>query len=202
MDFEEMKVIWDTQEERPMYALNEAALHENIRKSAGHFKRLVVFFETVLMGVAVGLSVFYVIDPLLHGQNYDRLVSAAILAGAAVYFFFGIRRRWQHETEFDLSLLGDLNKALWQIEHHIARSRAIRWSFIVPFSLAAVIDFAFPLHDHKPVWLILLFLLLMAVSAWGVEYEIRCFYLPKKRKLESLRDLLVSPGDPSEETAA
>ena len=56
-------------------------------------------------------------------RDYDRLLSAAILLAEAMYFFIGIRRRWKRETEFDQSFLGDLNKALWQVEYEIAGLR-------------------------------------------------------------------------------
>ena len=191
MDFEEMKVIWDTQNEEPLYAFDEAALHQSVRKKARGFKRLVVFFEAVMMVVALGGSVLYVIEPLRDGQDYHRFVSAAIFLAAATHFFIGIRRRWQRETGFDQSLLRDLNKALWQVDYHISRSRAIRWWFIFPCVLGISIDFVFRL-DFRLVWIWLLFLLLMAVATWGIEKEIRCLYLPKKRRLEALRDKLVA----------
>ncbi|CAN5476260.1 hypothetical protein BH18VER2_BH18VER2_14890 [soil metagenome] len=32
MEFAEMKVIWDSQNEEPLYAMNEAALHATVQR--------------------------------------------------------------------------------------------------------------------------------------------------------------------------
>jgi hypothetical protein len=191
MDFEEMKVIWDTQNAEPLYAVNEQALRQSVRRKTRRLNRLIVFFEAAVIAGTVGLSAFYIAIPLLRGQQYERFVSAAILLGAAAYFFAGIAHRRRREAEFEPSLLGDIDKALWQVRHHVSRARGIRWSILVPFCVAMVIDWIFPLGESRKGWLVLLTLLLMALTAWGVEYEIRSCYLPKERRLEALRKMLV-----------
>lgn len=189
MDFEEMKVIWDTQNEETLYAINQEALHASIRRKASGFKRLVLFFEIATMLVTLSMSLVYIVEVLVKRSEYHQLLSAAILLAAATRFFVGIRRRRQREAEFEPSLLGDLNKALWQVDYHIARARAFRWGFIFPFVLAVSIDVAFNLNTWF-IWFWLVFLAWMAIATWGIEKEIRFFYLPKKRKLESLREML------------
>ncbi|WP_457652897.1 hypothetical protein [Rhodocaloribacter sp.] len=149
-----------------------------------------------MVAVPLGLSVFYITQVLIDGQNYDRLVSAAILLATAAFFFAGIRHRWQRERTFEPTLLGDLNKALWEIEYQTARARRLRWTYILPFCLAVLIDFAFPLHEPKAVVPFLLFLALMMAASWAIEYEIRCWYAPKQRKLTALQEILTTPGEP------
>jgi len=191
MDFEEMKVIWDNQNKEPLYAVNERALHNSVRRRARSFKRLVLFFEAAVFVSMFGLGVFYAITPLLRGQQYERFVSSAILLATAAYFFAGITYRRRREAEFESTLLGDIDKALWQVRNHVSRARGLRWSLIGPCCLAIAIDWIFPLGEIRQAWLFLFFFLLMATSAWGIEYEIRCWYLPKQRKLEALRNTLV-----------
>lgn len=191
MDFEEMKMIWDTQNAEPLYAVNERALRHSVRGKTRRLKRIILFFEAAVMVTTVGLSVLYFTSPLLRGQQYERFVSAAILLGAAAYFFVGISRRRRREAEFESSLLGEIDKGLWQVRHHVSRARGVRWSLLMPLCLAVVIDWVLPVGDARLGWPFLLFLLLMALSAWGIEYEIRYCYLPKERKLGALRKMLV-----------
>ena len=191
MDFEEMKMIWDTQNNEPLYAVNERALHQSVRRKSRRFKQLVVFFEFVVCLNIFGLGAFYAVTTLLRGQQYERLASAAILLATAAYFVVGITYRRRREAEFESTLLGDIDNALWQVRNHVSRARALRWSLIVPCSLAVAIDWIFPLGEFRQGWLFLLFFLLMATSAWGIEYEIRCWYLPRQRNLEALRNTLV-----------
>lgn len=190
MDFDDMKMIWDTQNDAPLYAIDEAALHANVRRKARGFKRIVLSFEFLMTGTALFLVVLFLRDPILHGASYDQVLSAALILGAAAYFFVGIWRRKRGETAFPATLLGDLDRALWQVEYHMARSRAIRWSFIVPMCLALTIDALIPFEGQVLFTLLLPFYIFMGAAAWGVEYEIRCWYLPKHRKLTALRELL------------
>jgi hypothetical protein len=190
MDFEEMKKIWDTQNDAPLYAVDESALRRGVRRKARQFKQFIVFFEAVVMVMMLGLAVFYVASSFSRGQH-DRLVSGAILLGTAANFVLQIRRRRRGEARFDVSLLGDIDKSLWQVRNHISRARGLRSSLIAPMCLAVVIDWVFPVSGFQWSWLFPLFLALMALSAWGIEYEVRCWYLPKTRNLEALRKILV-----------
>ncbi len=190
MDFEDMKIIWDTQNDAPLYAIDEAALHASVRRKARGMKRIVVFFEWVMMGTALFLAVVFLKDPLLYGEDFDRLGSAAILVGAAAYFVVTVWRRWRHEATFDRSLRGDLDRALWQVENHIARSRAVRWSFIVPLCLALTLDLLIPFRGNLILTMLVPFYIFMGAALWLTEYEIRCWYQPRLRKLTALRELL------------
>ena len=39
MNFEDLKVIWDSQADAPMYAVNEEGLHALLRQHTAHFTR-------------------------------------------------------------------------------------------------------------------------------------------------------------------
>jgi hypothetical protein len=190
MDFEEMKMIWDAQKAEPLYAINEAALHQSVRRKARRFKGLIVFFESAVIAGAAGPGAFYAAAALLRGQH-ARLVPAAILLGAAAFFALGIKRRRQREAEFESSLLGDIDKALWQVRHHMSRARGLRWTVIAPMCAAVAVDWLFLPGGQVLRWPFVLFVLIMALAARGIEYEIRCLYLPKERQLEALHKMLV-----------
>lgn len=190
MEFEEMKKIWDTQNDKPLYAVDEGALRRSVQRNARHFTRFIVFFEATVMAVMVGLGAFYIVVARSQAQ-YERLVSGAILLAVAAVHLVETKRRRRGEAQFEPSLVGDIDKSLWQVRNHVSRARGLRWSLIAPMCLAVIIDWVFPLGNFRWSWLLPLFLLLMALSAWGIEYEIRCWFLPKERKLEAVRKVLV-----------
>ena len=43
MEFEEMQVIWNSQDEEPLYALNEAGLRAILRDKSRRFGPVIVF---------------------------------------------------------------------------------------------------------------------------------------------------------------
>ncbi len=201
MDLDAMKVIWDTQTDAPLYAINEQTLRRTIQGKARRFKRLVLFFEAIMLVVMLGLGGYYLAYPFLAGTHIHRLVAGLISLGAATYFFLGIRHRWRQEMSFPNTLLGDLDRALWQVRYHIARSLHIRWSLIAPMCLAVSIDAVFAIDSLARLGVLAAFLGLMGVATWGIRYEIACLYAPRERHLTNLRTNLVDtphPSDPPE----
>lgn len=189
MNFEEMKVIWDSQNEEPMYAINQTALRASIKRKTRGFKRLVLFFEFVMILASFGGGAVFLLKPLIEGTNYHQIISALIFFGASMIFFKSIIRRGKTEGAFEQTLLGDLEKALWQVKHHISRSRSLRLGFILPCCIAVLIDFGFEFHVDR-IWMVVLFLVLLGAATLGIEKEIRHCYMPRLQKLETLKETL------------
>ena len=45
MNFEDLKVIWNSQADAPMYAVNEEGLHALLRQNTAHFTRVTDVFS-------------------------------------------------------------------------------------------------------------------------------------------------------------
>ena len=190
MDFKEMKVIWDSQNDEPLYAINQEGLRRTIRQKARNFKRYVLLFEVIMTSVALLMAGMYIKDPLLQGEHPHRLASGFMLFGAFVYFSLSIFRRMRREQSFDSSLFGDLEKAIWQVDYHISRTIGLRLGFIIPMMLAFVLDAVF-LYTARPIWMYVCAFSVMGAAYWAIDREVRCMYHPQKRKLEALREKLV-----------
>ena len=65
MEFEDMKVIWDSQSDEPLYAVDEDGLQAMLRKKAQEFKRLVFWQEAQ----TYGSSLFVVVIISVIGQS-------------------------------------------------------------------------------------------------------------------------------------
>jgi len=53
MEFEEMQVIWDSQTEQPMYALDVDAMHRKIKRKARKIERSINLNEIGLMVICI-----------------------------------------------------------------------------------------------------------------------------------------------------
>ncbi len=152
MDFEEMKGIWDSQNEEPLYALNETALHAMVRRRSEHVHRCAAHshrFE-ILTGAAFGIGMF-VITGILAWSDPAGLIThswikvpptggdLAVLAfcGAiwiyyASYMWGARQRQLRREEDFASTLRGDLDRALAHLEFQIRMARSIVWWGLVP----------------------------------------------------------------------
>lgn len=188
MEFEEMKVIWDNQNNEKLYVIDEEALYGQIRRKSRSVNRLLEIVEWVMIGINLLVGAFLTADVLVdRGPAYEY-------AFPALYFlYFGIavyaqRRRKQVEQGFAPTLIGELDKALWQVNQLIRQSRRMILWYLLP--IVAVGSIILWLND-KPLW-VLAMLLLLPATYFASGWEINKFYLPKKRSLESLRETILA----------
>ena len=105
---------------------------------------------------------------------------------------FVLRRR-NREHGFGPSLLGDLDRALSQVDYHIARARTFHWWFMLPAFVIILVSFV-TAEPAKSPWLWLGIAACFAASNFLVRWELRCTHLPRKRDLEALRSKLLDGG--------
>ena len=191
-----MKVIWDTQNDEPLYAVNQDALRKTVNREAKRFRLYVKLFEFVMVVVPLFMAALFLKDPLIEGINQHRVVSGLIMLGVFVYFLRGILKRRRHEKAFDASMFGDLEKAIWQVDNHIARTFGVRQGVIIPMVVTFVLDIVF-LYATKPVWMYVCAISVMGAAYYAIDREVRCMYAPRKRKLEALRQKLVETPESS-----
>lgn len=190
MDLEQMQVIWDVQKKQPMCVLDDTALHAAIKSRARCVGQLVGIFEWAMIAVIFSMAAFFVIKPLMLGQDYYKLWGAGLLLLVGAYVLSGILRRRNREQHFDDSLRGDLDKAIWRIDYQVQRLKTIQWWFILPLSLLIVANMVMK-FETKPLAMWLGFLAAMWVSYLGACIELRWAYRPKKQELESIREKLM-----------
>ncbi|MBA4157919.1 MAG: hypothetical protein H0X65_10645 [Gemmatimonadetes bacterium] len=190
MDFEQMKVIWDTQDERPMYAVDERALHEAVRRRSRSFRGIITVSRLAVVLTSFVLGVLFLVEPLATGASYHRLASGAILLLLGAAQGAALLRTRGGESRFPQSLLGDLDRAIWRVNEAIAWARALRRWYIPPFIAAVTIDVAFR-TSLQSVLLWLLVIAILALASRSVEWELRSWHLPLKRRLEALRQTFI-----------
>jgi hypothetical protein len=124
-------------------------------------------------------------------RDADPLYEFAVPALYLAYFAIAVyaqQARKRAEVGFAPTLLGELEKALWQVNQLIRQSRRMIFWYLLP--IVAVSSLVTSLNG-KPMWTLALILLLPA-TYFASGWEINKFYTPKKRSLESLRETLLA----------
>jgi hypothetical protein len=188
MEFDEMKKIWDTQSNEPLYTLSEKALHKRIEAKKNQARHITNFSE--LLWIIVNL----VAGCFIAGVNFFRLREslfmyclAAWMLGTAVYMLASRVRRIRATGRFDRSIRGDLSHALSVATYQVRISQVGRWN-ILPMGILVIIGVW---DSGKSVWwlggLVIFFGLANYFSRW--EHGI---YEKRKRELETLQTKLES----------
>lgn len=218
MNLEELKVVWDSQNQEPLYAVNEASLHTLVRrrKEAEHRRTAWCYGRDIVINSLCGVAMIAVAGMLLWSDP-DWLASlswinvavspwhavASALAGGiwiycASYLWVARRRQLHREESMATSLRGDLDRALAHVAFQIDISRNVAWWGLLPSWFAAGLGVLLIFHlKAAPAWAYGIMAVIMPV-AFGFalachHYLIRLRYRPRLEELESLRAKLTNP---------
>jgi len=189
MEFEEIKKIWDMQNNETLYAINEKALHHRIlskKRSAGHianFSELLSIFVNAGIGLFIlGMAIF---SPGAHVFMY---LMAAWMFMTTLYLIMTRIRRRKSENRFDRSMLGDLDHAISNATYQVRLSRIMLWNSL---PIGVLIPFGFWERGKLSVWILVFMLIFFAFVYYAGGWEHR-IYKRKKRELEALQKKLMS----------
>ncbi len=188
MEFEEMKKIWDTQQNEPLYAINETTLHKRVQQKSNSIKRMVNCFEWGIIGITTLVGVVSIIDAIVDKESFFSYLAGGIPFLIAIYIYLGRKYRKTQEEKFAQSLLGDLGQAIANTEYHIARLRNFIWWYFLPFTLIYAIS-VYDTFSGRPLWVWFLMPAAFVIAYFLFQRDIRKNVL-KKRDLEALRDKL------------
>ncbi len=193
MEFEEMQIIWNSQNEEKLFAINETALHKAIQRKSHAVNRSINMVEWLMIGVNLFVSIFLVIDAINDsGPDFQYFVAAIYLG----YFFYALYRRLnrrQTEPPFDPTILGELDRALWQVDYLIRQSHSIFYWYVLPLGVIVTIFLFFSAGTGSALGFLLIWL---PITFFGARWEINRWWRPKMRGLEALREALTT-AEPS-----
>jgi hypothetical protein len=215
MNFEQMRVIWNSQNDEPLYAIDQAALHASVRRKSRALRRRVFWRDVreISIGLlaAAGFLVFGGMLALGREDGWRRLLGADVEASrwdavtmllvSGLWLFFAAyqlvsrMRQEQRERRFEPSLRGDLDRTISQAEYRIRMATSIVWWGLLPVWLATLlfINVLVNLVPTPPAVLILAAFVIPVGFALDILFKrrpIRTELVPLKREFESLRRTL------------
>jgi hypothetical protein len=189
MEFEDMKKIWDEQNNENIYTINESELHRRVIRNKNRVKRMIDKFEWTFLLVMFGVGLFATIKGILDNQLFHFL-DAFIFFLAAGYFYKSRLDRIKYEGQSNLSLLGDLEQAMRSLDYHGKRHKNFIIWCILPMVCITLIQLVYT-YNNKPWWLWIIAFGSFVFADWSIKKELHCKILPKKEDLLHLRSLLL-----------
>jgi len=192
MEFDELKKIWDAQNNTPMYAINEETLHKQIHSRKDRTIRLVNLSEIglIIINLAVGSFLFW--DSITDNEGIYSYLIAAFMLFSAGYLIVSRIRRQREKNRFDRSMLGDLDHAIANADRLIVLSRKVIWWYNLPILLLLILK----LTQAQSSWLTWLLIAMAFTLAYLLgRWELNRCHLPRKESLEALRNTLTEGAD-------
>lgn len=186
MEFDELQKIWDTQNNQPLYVINEQALHNRIVAKKHQVIHIAVVTEWILI-IANTISGAFVLQ-----QNYTGrrgLIFVYLLAvwmlGTALYVLVNRIRRMREQQQFNRSISGDLQHAVTTAVYQVRIARIMRWN-VLPIGLLVLLSVW---EGGQSVWfsvgVALFFVLVFLASGWEMG-----IYRNKMKELQILQNKL------------
>lgn len=202
-----MKVIWSTQEEAPLYALDEDGLHQVLREKSKRLSRFIFWQEAQTYGSSlfvIGVVVVMLIAAL--GGFLKNLPSVldviALVIAAMAWIYFGgsvflrrfRQRTRQRERDYGHCLRDELARDLSQLSFEIESRRKVLRAFLPPYTGAILLMWVYFRLMGAPAWAILPMIGIMVVACiWETGHQRRLGtdkLEPKRRELEALQEKL------------
>lgn len=192
MEFEEMKKIWDTQNNQPLYAIDEVALHGRVKAKKNSTKRVTSKTEIVLIAANLFAGSLIGVSHYLKGStNLVAIAMGLMMLITGAYLMFLRYRRIQRDQQVDTSVLGDLDNALENINYRISLSRSMIWYCVLVafFTIYSVID------SEKSIVFILLVSVFFVIGIFMSRWEYKHCHLGKRDQLLALKQKLINDLD-------
>lgn len=183
MEFDEMKKVWDAQNNEPVYGINEQALHKRIvaKKNTGlritHTSELLLIVMNMCTATFIFGSSWY-----RQSSNVFMYALAAWMLISALYFLVHRIRRVQADQQFDRSMLGDLRYAISIASYQVRISRVMRWN-LLPIGLLVILSI---IYGGKSVWLAVAIFIFLVLTGYASGWE-HTIYKNRKIELERLK---------------
>ncbi len=186
MEFEELKHIWDSQNNKSLYVIDEQALHNRILSKKKQARHITNISELLVIIVNFGSGSFALAVNLFSQKSNGYLyMLAAWMFGTASYLIVSRMRRIAANKLFDRSMRGDLLHAISVATYQVRLSQIMRWNILPMGGLSALAVLGGGKSISVAVVLIVSFAIAFYASRW--EHNI---YENKKRELEILQHKL------------
>jgi hypothetical protein len=186
MEFDEMKKIWDEQNNRPLYAIDEKALHNHIHSKMNVILRFTNISEWGLIIIYLGTGIALLrLNPVNAGANVFLWLEAVWMFITVVYLVVGHIRRIKANRRFDRSIHGDLNHAIFLAGYQMRLSQFVGWN-LLPMG-AIMISGGWESGKFLKVSAVILVSYALAVYVISKGYNAN---KRRKRELQSLKEKL------------
>lgn len=185
MNYDELKVVWDSQKQEPVLAFDTPTLIKSVELHTQVIERYVNWFELSLIFAAFIVAVLLPLDAWLEGDRIHQFFIGAISFVAGVLACRQRKNRQKMEVQYDATTRSVIEKSLAQVKSHQKARTTSLWLFHIPITIAAGIGLTF-YGETRIAWLWVAVIFVCLFSYFGTQWETRTRVLPHKQQLESL----------------
>lgn len=186
MEFEELQQIWDSQNNKPLYAIDEKALHNRILSKKNKARHITNISELLSIMVNIGAGCFILgVNFFKPGGNLFMYFLSAWMLSTALYLLVSRIRRIKGDHRFDRSMRGDLNHAISMATYQVRLSQLMRWN-ILPIGILILLGVW---EGGKSLWIALGIVIFFVLTNYAAGWE-HNIYKARKRELEILQNKL------------
>lgn len=188
MKFEEMKKIWNDQNQEHLYVIDEAQLRNTIDEKKRKTSRLVSKMEMFGIMANVSAGGFVLISNFVEQKGYvlANMIGILMLATAG-YIYFMRTKRLKSENQFDRTMLGDLEHAI----NNATYQTRLSFSMLLVFIPIALLVIGNVVEAGKSPFIIFIIVAFMVVVLFLGRWEHRSWHVARKKRLEAMRDKLL-----------
>ena len=186
MEFDEMKKVWDTQNNQPSYVIDEKALQNRIQRKKHSVLVNIGDWLLIISNIAV-IILLVGRHPFTPGANIFLYIEAIWTFATVVYLVVSLIVRIKASRRFDRSIHGDLNHAIYLISYQMRISQITSWNLL---PMGAIIIFSgWVAGKLFMVSSLVLVIDTVAIYAAGKIYQVN---KRRKRALQGLKEKLES----------
>ena len=187
MNIEDMQKIWNEQDQKVYYAIDEETLFTQIKQRTSRMRHAVSRDEIGLMLIS---AISVVILLLTKANTVFNIITIAMLIAIAIFVFLARRRRLQRESDYGLTVQENIDQALSLARYRIKSAKTFVWWYMLPL---AIPTFGNMLTGNRKMWwewalIIGAFVLSYAMIRW----ELLKKYTPGLRKLEKIKSQIAA----------
>ena len=188
-----MQVIWDSQREQEIYAIDVDALHRKIKRKARIVERDMSLNEIGLMVICVFTSLDLLRNPVIEQTDYHQIFGSVVMLCVVAWMLMKRLARLKMRSQFDSTLTGDLDRAIAESKAQLTLGRTFHLWFLLPAASIMLVSILAKSENQKPgIVLGLCFCIALALGV--VHLGIRWKQVPEQRNLQALRDKLTKEG--------
>ncbi len=209
MEFEDMKVIWDSQNDEPLYAVNEDGLQAMLRKKAQAFKRLVFWqeaqtygsslFVVIIISMAL-IGYFTGVLESLQGVQLGTWDAVALFVGVTCWAQFGLNvyigrsKQKERESQFSETLRDEIDRDIERVDFEIAARKHLVRGFVPPYAGAFLFNWVIFRASGVEWMMIPMVVFMIGAFLFELSSQRRLVankLIPRKEELETLRNKLI-----------
>lgn len=191
MDYNDLKLIWDEQAERPLFTIDHEALLSSVEEKCNAIDKSLKWNERIIIpaclfsGSALSLQLFISREP-----SWISFGVGIIMLLEALYTWILLRTRKQGERAYEEAVVPSLEKAIFQSEHLATLLKNWLIFFHIPAGILGIAALLF-FPEGRTAWMWGVFVLMVAYSIWDTPRYLRHTYRAEQKNLHAIRTRLL-----------